>query len=51
MWIAWRIPLSNGRKEGLDSMSGLQWEGRGHVPVCSHYGMAVAVEIRMGVGR
>lgn len=40
-----RIPFGQGRKEGLDSQSGVQWEGRGHVPVCSHYRMAAAVEI------
>lgn len=45
-----RIPFGQGRKEGLDSKSGVQWEGRGHVPVCSHYGMAAAVEIRRGGG-
>lgn len=45
-----RIPFGQGRKEGLDSKSGVQWEGRGHVPVCSHYRMAAAVEIRAGGG-
>lgn len=35
---------------GLDSKSGLQWEGRGHVPVCSRYGMAAVVKIWTGAG-
>lgn len=43
-----RIPFGQGRKEGLDSKSGVQWEGRGHVPVYSR--MAAAVEIRRGGG-
>lgn len=41
-----RIPFGQGRKEGLDSKSGVQWEGRGHVPVYSR--MAAAGEIRRG---
>lgn len=40
--IGWRIPLGveeeKGGWRGLDSKFGLRWEGRGHVPVCSHYG-------------
>lgn len=42
----WRIPFIQERKEGLDFKSGLLREGGGHIPVCSHYGMAAAVEIR-----
>ncbi len=40
-----------GKEGGPDSKSGLQWEGRGRVPVCLHYVMAAAVEIWMGLGR
>lgn len=32
------FPSEWGGRGGLDSKSGLQWEGRGHVPVCSHCG-------------
>lgn len=42
-WTGGGIPLEWGGKEGVggvDSKSGLQWEGRGHVPVCLRYGMA-----------
>lgn len=40
----------SGEEGGLDSKSGLQWEGRGHFPVCWHYGMAAVVDIWTGVG-
>lgn len=35
----------SGEEGGLVSKSGLNWDGRGHVPVCRHYGVAAAVEI------
>lgn len=37
------------RGDGLDSTSGLQWEGRGSRS-CLHYEMAAAVEIWTGAG-
>lgn len=43
-WVE-ESPRSGEEEDGGDSKRGLQWEGKGHVPICLRYGMAAAVEI------